>query len=456
MAKIKEKEREGISLKKLNYVISAITVIVSVLMLVSLYMTARGYRDVRQNTDNFILCEKSANDLKAGSDYLTEQVRAFTVTGQTEYMDNYFNNEKGIQRRDNALESVKDIISGTKAYGHLEDATKESIALMEREYCAMKLAVTAYGIDIDTCPDEVKNAVISDEYAAMSKQETAEAARSMVFDDIYKEYKNKIEQNIHDSVEELTSSTEKLMRESLYRLNVLLVVQRIMVVVLVIVIAGVIAVTMVQVITPLLRAIPRIKDEKPLSLRGAYEYRFLAKTYNKMYEINRAQKRKLKYDATHDVLTGTFNRAGYENICESGELTDYAVLMIDLDNFKHINDTGGHGAGDRILVKAATEFKKAFRVSDFICRIGGDEFAVIMNGIAAEENRETIIREKLRRINENLAASKDDLPVISVSAGVAFGDVDSDINEVVKAADDALYEVKNHGKHDIRFHEDKI
>ena len=456
MAKNKGKERDGISLRTINFIMSAVAVIVSVLMLVSLYMTATGYRDVRENTDNYILCERSANDIRAGSDYLTEQVRAFAVTGEPEYMYNYFNDEKGIKRRDSALESVEEIINGTKAYSHLEEATKESVELMEREYYAMRLTASAYGIDTSACPDEIKNVVLSDEHAKMTKDKQAETARGIVFDDIYKEYKDKIESNTSDSVQELTKTTEKLMRQSMHRLNVLLAVQRIMVVLLVVVIAGVILVTTVQVITPLLRAIPRIKDEKPLSLNGAYEYRFLAKTYNKMYELNRAQKRKLKYEATHDVLTDTFNRAGYDSICGSGELTDYAVLIIDLDNFKQINDSYGHGIGDRILTRAANEFKKAFRVSDYICRIGGDEFSVIMNGIAAEENREEIIRRKLKLINERLKMREDDLPELSVSAGVAFGSDDSDINAVIKAADDALYEVKNHGKHDISFHEGKI
>lgn len=164
------------------------------------------------------------------------------------------------------------------------------------------------------------------------------------------------------------------------------------------------------------------------------------------------QKKKLKYAATHDTLTGTFNRAGFESICASGMLDDYALLIIDLDNFKHINDTYGHSTGDKILMKTANEFKKAFRVSDYICRLGGDEFSIIMNGIANEAERENVITDKINRINENLTSGDDGLPVITVSAGVAFGEDGSEINEVMKNADSALYEVKNNGKHDISFY----
>lgn len=446
------KEKEGISLKKISYAISAVTVIISVVMLVSLYVTARGYVEVREDTENFIICDRSANALQFGSDYLTEQVRAFTVTGNKEHLDNYFIEAKVTKRRDNALDDVKDIIGGTEAYKDLEKAMENSVLLMEREYYAMRLAVEAYDININECPDEIKNVELNAYTASLSNNEKAELARSVVFDEVYKEYKKIISESTQSSIGHLTELTEKMMERSLDRMNVLLIVQRILVVVLVLVIIGVIIITSIQIIKPLVGAVPRIKDEQPLPVKGAYEYKFLAKTYNKMYEINRMQKKKLKYEATHDTLTGTFNRAGFESICASGMLDDYALLIIDLDNFKHINDTYGHSAGDKILMKTANEFKKAFRVSDYICRLGGDEFSIIMNGIANEAERENVITDKIKRINENLTSCDDGLPVITVSAGVAFGEDGSEINEVMKNADNALYEVKNNGKHDISFY----
>lgn len=448
----KKKEREGLSLRRLNYIMSTVTVVISIIMLISLYMTARGYGDVRDDTEDFIICDRSANALQFGSDYLTEQVRAFAVTGHKEHLDNYFIEANVTKRRDNALTDVKKIIGETTAYRDLEKAMENSVALMEREYYAMKLTALAYDIDLAECPEEVRDVKLTDGDAALSKDKMAELARSMVFDSVYKEYKRIISEATQSSIGHLTELTEKTMERSLEKLNVLLIIQRILVVVLVIVIAGIIAITSVQVIRPLTRAVPRIKNEKPLALDGAYEYKFLAKTYNKMYETNRAQKKKLKYEATHDILTGTFNRAGFESICEAGMLTDYAVLIIDLDNFKQINDTYGHGVGDRILMKVANEFKRAFRVSDYICRIGGDEFSVLMNAISLEKDREAVIKDKIYRINDSLANGDDGLPVISVSAGVAFGDADSDINRVIKHADEALYEVKNNGRHNVTFH----
>lgn len=446
-----KKERKGISLRKLNYVMSAITVIASVLLLISLYITARGYADARDNTEIFIICDRSANDLQFGSDYLTEQVRAFAVTGHIEYMNNYFNEVNVTKRRDNAINTIKETLGETDAYYYLDNAMKTSVELMDREYYSMRLAVEAYDIDLSLCPDEIKNVILNEADLNLPEAQQAEMARNIVFDSIYKEYKRIISESTQASIGHLTESTEKKMAQSLDRLNVLLVIQRITVAVLVVVIGGVIAVTSSQVIKPLLRAVPRIKEEKPLSLKGAFEYKFLAKTYNKMYETNRRQKRKLKYDATHDILTNTLNRAGYESLCDTEELADYAVLVIDIDDFKHVNDTQGHDTGDRILKKTADEFKKSFRVSDYICRVGGDEFIIIMNGIAAEEGRDNTIREKLSRVNENLGKCGDGLPVISVSAGVAYGKNEDELTKTVKIADDKLYEVKKNGKHGISF-----
>ncbi len=447
-----EKDR-ALSLRTLNYVTSAFTVIISVLMLISLYMTASSYSKVRENTDQFIICERSAVKLQAGSDYLTEQVRAFAVTGQPEYMENYFTEANVTKRREEALESVRNIISGTAAFQDLEVAMRNSVELMDREYYSMKLAALAYGIELSSCPEPVRNVALSEADEAKTKDEQAQTARNMVFDDVYKEYKKIISEATQASVGHLTESTEKMMADSLDRLNVLLAVQRVMIVVLVIVIAGIIVITTLQVIKPLLRAVPSIKEEKPLSLRGAYEYKFLAKTYNKMFEANRAQKKQLKYEATHDILTGAFNRAGFESICKSGVLDNYALIVVDIDDFKHINDNYGHDTGDRILVKAASKFKSIFRSSDFICRMGGDEFVIILNDIAAEERRESIIRRKLNYINDDLSESYDGLPDVSISAGVAFGAIEDDINEVVKAADEVLYKVKQQGKHGVMFSE---
>lgn len=449
------KKAEGLSLRKLNYLISILTIIISTVLLVASFMTASRYSTVQENTNNYIFWQQTAEQLQFGSDYLTEEVRSFSVTADRVHLNNYFEEATVTKQRDTALETIKEHLEGTEACEHLERAMEKSVELMEREYYSMRLTVESKGYDLLTFPEEIQNVKLSGEDAALSSEEKFALAESMVFDDTYRDYKNEIYKEIRLCVGALADYTEENISGEFDNLSILLVVQQVLTIGLIIVIVIVIILTSVQVISPLIKAIPRIKQEKPLPVRGAYEYKYLAKTYNKMFDANQAQKRKLTHAATHDALTGVFNRAGYDKIISSIYNDNYAVLMIDIDNFKSINDTYGHTEGDRALNAVVSEIKKIFRVDDNICRIGGDEFVVFMYHITNRAETKTMIRNKIHIINESLK-KLEGYATVSISAGAAFAHDDEDPEEVVKNADVALYDVKEHGKHDCRFFEDII
>ena len=117
------------------------------------------------------------------------------------------------------------------------------------------------------------------------------------------------------------------------------------------------------------------------------------------------------------------------------------MLIIDVDRFKTINDQYGHDVGDRALCLVAALLQQNFRAEDYICRIGGDEFSVIM--VHANSSMRDLVEEKIRRINEILKTPKDGLPPISLSVGVAFGDRENPTDDIVKDADTALYRAKS-------------
>ena len=162
---------------------------------------------------------------------------------------------------------------------------------------------------------------------------------------------------------------------------------------------------------------------------------------------------KLSYKVNHDELTGVYNRAGFDLILSEIDLSYTYMLMVDADGFKSINDSYGHEIGDRILMKIATSLKNNFRAEDCICRIGGDEFVVIM--LNAEKDRRDFVTSKIERINLDLANTDDGLPVISVSVGIAHGSEVEDPAALLELADKAMYEAKRSGKHGYRFSETK-
>lgn len=193
-----------------------------------------------------------------------------------------------------------------------------------------------------------------------------------------------------------------------------------------------------------------IREEKEIPLKGAYEVRFLAKTYNLMFQSGVKNQEKLAYEATHDSLTGLYNRRGYEFLVRNVDWETSALILLDLDDFKSINDNYGHDVGDAVLKKAAAAILKSFRSQDFVCRIGGDEFAVIMlhSYVALTE----LIQKKVDGMNEILSQTEG-IPAVSLSAGVAFGHQDQDKEVLFKQADEALYQAKDKGKRSIVFYE---
>jgi len=152
----------------------------------------------------------------------------------------------------------------------------------------------------------------------------------------------------------------------------------------------------------------------------------------------------LDYKATHDELTGVLNRTGYELVFSGIHYETTYMIMLDVDNFKAINDTCGHEIGDRVLVRLARVLKRHFRAEDYICRIGGDEFVVFMVNTAKEQY--DLVTAKIEEIRHELIESDDGLPSLMVSAGIAHGSDFSDATAWFEEADEAMYRAKQRGK----------
>ena len=164
----------------------------------------------------------------------------------------------------------------------------------------------------------------------------------------------------------------------------------------------------------------------------------------------RAQETQLRQLALHDALTGTLNRRGFEQL-----LARYAVehavpeagclLMIDLDDFKHHNDTYGHAVGDAILVAIATAVQERLGPAEAIGRIGGDEFVVLLPEHSAA--RAVAVADELRatiaRATEQV--SPDPEHPVTASIGVAAFTEDEDPTLVLRRADEAMYTAKSAG-----------
>lgn len=200
------------------------------------------------------------------------------------------------------------------------------------------------------------------------------------------------------------------------------------------------------IVHPLLEYNESIRHGVIAPIHGAAELRALAETYNSIYEENEEREILMKHQAEHDSLTELLNRRSFDQILSLYEKdrSSFALILADVDVFKQINDTCGHDTGDRILKRVAALLHTAFRSIDYVCRIGGDEFAVIMVDMSRELYY--TIPDKIAEINGLLAVPEDGLPTVSLSAGVAFSDENGFRGSLFRAADSALYTAKAHGR----------
>ncbi|CAB4888686.1 unannotated protein [freshwater metagenome] len=152
----------------------------------------------------------------------------------------------------------------------------------------------------------------------------------------------------------------------------------------------------------------------------------------------------LRWDIAHDGLTGLLNRKGLSETFESQE-DPAAMLYIDLDDFKPVNDEFGHEVGDLMLVEISRRISEAVRDIDFVARLGGDEFAVLCPKIT-DLSEAKVVAERLIQSVAQLAKIGNARVSIGASVGLALSDRDTDLASVLRSADAALYQAKAQGK----------
>ena len=177
------------------------------------------------------------------------------------------------------------------------------------------------------------------------------------------------------------------------------------------------------------------------------------------YDITdyKRSQQEVEYRAYHDALTGLPNRALFLDRAKhaiarahrSGGLL--AVLFLDLDNFKHINDTLGHVTGDLLLKGAAVRLISCLREGDTVCRFGGDEFAVLAENARDEYEVATIAGRIIEHLSEPYLLRGEEL-ITTTSVGVTLYPADGETeDELIKNADMAMYHAKEKGRHNYQF-----
>ncbi len=194
-----------------------------------------------------------------------------------------------------------------------------------------------------------------------------------------------------------------------------------------------------------------IRDESKQVYGGVLVFRDVTQT--------RALAEQLSHQASHDALTGLINRREFEIRLKQAianaqaEGSKYALLYLDLDQFKIINDMGGHIAGDELLKQLAQTMRKMLRESDSLARLGGDEFGILLDGCPIEKARE--IAESIRDTIDSFKFYwEGNIFEIGASIGLVMISEDSGtITEVMSAVDTACYTAKDLGRNRIQVYQ---
>ena len=400
----------AVSLSRAEVVTVVLAILVAVSLIFSSRSTAQRRKDLDAANESYILAQQAATDLEVGSDYLTENVRDFVNTGEITYYNNYFEELEVTKRRDHAVE----------------------------------LTFFSHGVAEDELPEQMRGVVLTAEQEAMSPEEKQKAAEELVYGDAYSGYKEQIMGHATACTDALIQSASDLRAQATQARNTTLAVQELCTLALVLIIVGFVFFVVGWVRLPLGRMVDRMRHRETVEPVGAKELRFVSETYNSIFEDNRKKFERLNYRSMHDALTGLFNRKAYDIMRREMDLTCMALLLVDVDKFKSVNDTYGHDVGDMVLVRVAEVLGESFRSTDLVFRLGGDEFVVIMSNVSSSARE--AVRQTIEHANVMLQTPIDDLPPISLSVGVAFADRKNPDGDIFKDADTALYRMKEQGR----------
>ena len=397
-------------------------------------------------SDQYTSALLAASDMETGSDYLTDRVRCFVVSGEIRYLYDFMEEVDVTRTRDHAVDQLKTLLADTdtSAVSSLDTALSLSNELINVENHAMRLILETGEYDTSEIPESITGIELSASEKQMTKEELKERALSLVFDDNYMGYKARIKENVRNCTQELLYASKGELERASSNLSFIVNLQTVLTILFFLIVLGIIAVITRQIRRPLSNMVAKMREQTVIPEEGVEELRFVTRTYNQILLENREVNEKLSHEASHDALTGLLNRGAYDLLMEDADQQHMALILIDVDYFKAINDTYGHAVGDRILKKVADLMRSSFRSVDILCRIGGDEFVVVMTRVNSSVSQ--LVLNKIAHMNDLLQNPRDDLPPASLSVGVAFSDRKNPQGDILRDADTALYQVKEMGR----------
>ncbi|MBR5959397.1 MAG: hypothetical protein IKZ98_00240 [Clostridia bacterium] len=273
---------EGISLRAIHIAMIICAVVISLLLVFSTYQSANVFSTLSKAAGDYSVRQKAAHELMEASDYLTEMVQRFTLEGDTQYLENYFEEVFVSRRREESITSMSESETEKLLVAQLQEAMAESTSLSYREYYAMKLVIEAR--EIRDYPDTLRGVELKEEDTILSSEEKMELAREMVMGKEYYERKESIRNKLRSSLEVLDQQMTATRQNTSADLNRELTLVRVVIAILTVIIIALIWLTARLGTIPLMEAGKQAEAGDRIPVTGAKEFRRLAGKYNKMLD----------------------------------------------------------------------------------------------------------------------------------------------------------------------------
>lgn len=406
------------------------------------------------------VCEEQSRLLADTSDYLTEEVRRFVVTGKAEYMKNYWHEIEDTQSREKALEKLSTQNLTKEEITSSRTAKKTSDQLVVGETWAMRLVSESLGMKKSEMPQAVAAVKLSMAEKSLSPKEKQQAAINYIFGDVYMKYKREIKSNLENFKESLTERKDQELASATQETNHALNQAQLYIILLYVLLTCVFIILYILVLKPfiaysnILVGGIKINDDLKLTPAGSKEMRIFAKAFNEIHRQWQLQNQHLKELNAIDSLTKVANRETvYRYLQEQidSHTGNLGIIMIDIDSFKAFNDAYSHQAGDKVLEQIGSCLNKSISKQEGLAgRLGGEEFIIILKDSDATLMNHTVdcIAENMQRMNFEHAL----LPLTDTHITVSMGSFlwlrikKYTTQELIHLADLALYEAKKRGR----------
>lgn len=433
------RKHKGIHLNRLNMVLIGIGLVLATLMVVSMYQTTQSVREIVTVTNAYLSNQQTGGMLRDIAEGMSEQAMAFVQSGEPGPANAYAGQMNAINVQLEQYDpDTSNSVAAHEAFQQAVDAFRARCATEEK---AMRLVADTLPQPLFAAlPAFLQEAELSEEEQALSPEEKKAQALALLTSEEYTANGTTIGKSVDSSHRLSSEAGQNEANRTFNRVRGIVGHQTIIVILFVVIAALALILNRLLIISPIQKSVENLDRREPIPERGGYEMRHLASVYNEVLRDNQKKTEALSFTATHDPLTGVYNRAAFDKMYRMRERDMIGIVVVDVDHFKQYNDEFGHDVGDKVLCVAADALKRHFRNEDHISRIGGDEFCVIMPGTGQGMGGK--IREKFREINQELAECKEGLPPITLSAGVAFWDRPSPKGSLFKDADSALLTLK--------------